>query len=107
MESAFLLQPTRSYFLGEKMLPHSRKTLLVLNFCFLLTFALHAQDKPSARPRARDLGVPFDGTPDPFNAITAVSGVTVGPTTLISVQRKLHIRNPPPPTSTTPVLPPA
>ena len=24
------------------------------------------------RPRARDLGVPFDGTPGPFNAITDV-----------------------------------
>jgi len=36
------------------------------------------------RPRARDLGVPFDGTPGPFNAITDVKGVEVGHTTLIS-----------------------
>ena len=28
-------------------------------------------------PRARDLGVPFDGTPGPLNAITDVAGVTV------------------------------
>ncbi|PYV87408.1 MAG: aminopeptidase [Acidobacteria bacterium] len=35
------------------------------------------------RPRARDLGVPFDGTPGPFNAITD-EGVEVGHTTLIS-----------------------
>jgi len=34
-------------------------------------------------PRARDLGVPFDGTPGPLNAITDVAGVTVGHTTLI------------------------
>lgn len=29
-------------------------------------------------PRARDLGVPFEGTPGPLNAITDVAGVTVG-----------------------------
>jgi D-aminopeptidase len=37
----------------------------------------------AAEPRARDLGVPFDGTPGPLNAITDVSGVTVGQVTLI------------------------
>jgi len=36
------------------------------------------------RPRARTLGVPFDGTPGPLNAITDVKGVLVGHTTLIS-----------------------
>ncbi len=36
-----------------------------------------------ADPRARDLGVPFDGEPGPFNAITDVAGVTVGQVTLI------------------------
>jgi D-aminopeptidase len=36
------------------------------------------------KPRARDLGVPFDGTPGPQNAITDVKGVEVGHTTLIS-----------------------
>ncbi|MCF2515920.1 P1 family peptidase [Sphingomonas sp. G124] len=36
-----------------------------------------------ASPRARDLGVPFDGTPGPLNAITDVAGVTVGQVTLI------------------------
>jgi D-aminopeptidase len=34
-------------------------------------------------PRARDLGVPFDGMPGPLNAITDVGGVTVGQVTLI------------------------
>lgn len=34
--------------------------------------------------RARDLGIPFDGTPGPNNAITDVAGVEVGHTTLIS-----------------------
>ncbi len=35
-----------------------------------------------AGPRARDLGVPFEGTPGPLNAITDVAGVTVGQVTL-------------------------
>jgi D-aminopeptidase len=35
------------------------------------------------KPRARDLGVPFDGTPGPLNAITDVKGIQVGHTTLI------------------------
>ena len=30
------------------------------------------------KKRARDLGVPFDGTTGPYNAITDVEGVTVG-----------------------------
>jgi D-aminopeptidase len=37
----------------------------------------------AAEPRARDLGIPFDGTPGPWNAITDVAGVTVGHRTLI------------------------
>src|ERR1700730_2104600 len=36
------------------------------------------------RPRARHLGIPFDGKPGPLNAITDVTGVEVGHTTLIS-----------------------
>jgi D-aminopeptidase len=35
------------------------------------------------RPRARELGIPFDGSPGPRNAITDVPGVEVGMTTLI------------------------
>ena len=34
-------------------------------------------------PRARDLGIPFDGSPGPLNAITDVAGVTVGHATLV------------------------
>jgi len=36
-----------------------------------------------AEPRARDLGIPFDGTPGPLNAITDIAGVTVGFETII------------------------
>jgi len=37
----------------------------------------------STRPRARDLGIPCEGSPGPRNAITDVSGVEVGYETLI------------------------
>jgi D-aminopeptidase len=36
-----------------------------------------------SKPRARDLGVPLEGTPGPYNAITDVSNVEVGFATLI------------------------
>jgi D-aminopeptidase len=38
---------------------------------------------PQQKPRARDLGVPFDGTPGPLNAITDVRGVEVGMSTIV------------------------
>ena len=44
-----------------------------------------------AKPRVRDLGVPFDGTPGANNAITDVKGVEVGHTTLISGSGKLKV----------------
>ena len=53
------------------------RALIVLAACVL------ADAAQGADPRARDLGVPFDGTPGPFNAITDVAGVTVGQVTLI------------------------
>ena len=37
---------------------------------------------PNPKPRARDLGLPFPGTPGPLNAITDVAGVKVGFCTL-------------------------
>ncbi|HEY8567914.1 P1 family peptidase [Microbulbifer sp.] len=40
--------------------------------------------------RARDLGIPFDGTPGPLNAITDVPGITVGHTTLITDTEEGH-----------------
>lgn len=51
------------------------------HFCIAATFLLAMP--ASATERARDLGIPFDGTPGPFNAITDVPGVLVGHTTLI------------------------
>jgi D-aminopeptidase len=48
-----------------------------------LILALACGSACAAEPRARDLGVPFEGTPGPLNAITDVTGVTVGQVTLI------------------------
>ena len=44
--------------------------------------AAHAAT-PAGRPRARALGIPFDGTPGPWNALTDVPGVEVGYATLV------------------------
>ena len=42
------------------------------------------------KPRARDLGLPFPGTPGTFNAITDVSGVEVGFCTLTDPAQKMR-----------------
>jgi len=73
-----------------------KKTLsffLIFSF-FILPIA--AQTKP----RARDLGIPFDGETGQYNAITDVKGVEVGYTTLISGDGKKAIR-----TGVTAILP--
>jgi D-aminopeptidase len=57
------------------------------------------------KPRARDLGVPFDGKPGPLNAITDVKGVEVGHTTLISGEGTLKVGTGPVRTGVTAVLP--
>ncbi|QZY51636.1 DmpA family aminopeptidase [Leucobacter tenebrionis] len=44
--------------------------------------AISSTHRPPAAPRARDLGIPFDGTPGPLNAITDVPGVEAGFVTL-------------------------
>src|SRR2546426_4440788 len=58
-----------------------------------------------ARPRARDLGVPFDGTPGPLNAINDVAGVTVGHSTIIRGQGKLVVGQGPVRTGVTAIFP--
>jgi L-aminopeptidase/D-esterase-like protein len=59
----------------------------------------------SAEPRARDLGVPFDGAPGPLNAITDVAGVEVGQTTLIRGDGPLVVGEGPVRTGVTAILP--
>ena len=71
---------------------------LIIFMTNLLSFAQPA-------PRARDLGIPFDGTSGPLNAITDVAEVEVGFTTLISGEGKLVVGKGPVRTGVTAVLP--
>jgi L-aminopeptidase/D-esterase-like protein len=56
-------------------------------------------------PRARDLGVPLEGTPGPRNAITDVKGVEVGHSTIVSGEGKLKVGVGPVRTGVTAILP--
>ena len=77
------------------------KTQLIRFFVSLIFihFALNA------KPRARELGIPFNGTPGPLNAITDVAGVQVGNSTIISGNGKLVTGAGPVRTGVTAVLP--
>ena len=57
---------------------------IVLSLLVTVACGLAADAAAQSKPRARDLGVPFDGTPGVNNAITDVAGVEVGAVTLIS-----------------------
>ena len=71
----------------------------------ILLMVVASQATAQARPRARDLGVPFDGTPGPLNAITDVAGVTVGHSTIIRGQGKLVVGQGPVRTGVTAIFP--
>ena len=81
-------------------LTQSRRALLCALIALPGMTAVAAARKPAPappastlpQPRARDLGIPFDGTPGPLNAITDVAGVLVGHTTLISGVRQAESR---------------
>ena len=60
---------------------------------------------PSGSPRARALGIPFDGIPGPDNAITDVPGVEVGYVTLIAGDGDLDVGRGPVRTGVTAILP--
>ncbi len=59
----------------------------------------------NAGPRARDLGVPFEGTPGPLDSITDVKGVEVGFRTIISGEGKLEVGKGPVRTGVTAIFP--
>jgi len=59
----------------------------------------------STKPRAHDLGIPFEGIPGYLNAITDVPGVEVGHTTLISGEGKLVVGKGPVRTGVTAIFP--
>src|SRR6516162_8684730 len=68
----------------------------------------HPPSTPSVQAkivRARDLRIPFEGTPGKLNAITDVPGVEIGYTTLISGEGKLEVGKGPVRTGVTVILP--
>jgi L-aminopeptidase/D-esterase-like protein len=71
----------------------------------LLLAAAAVQAEGPTKPRARDLGIPFDGTPGRLNAITDVTGVEVGFSTLIAGEGKLKRGEGPVRTGVTAILP--
>jgi L-aminopeptidase/D-esterase-like protein len=77
---------------------HLRRHLAVLIVTGLVSAA-------NAAPRARDLGVPFEGQPGPLNAITDVAGVTVGHETIIRGEGRLVVGEGPVRTGVTVIFP--
>lgn len=78
------------------------EVMKMLPVALMLTAALSVD---AQRPRARDLGVPFEGTPGALNAITDVAGVEVGHVTLIAGSGKLERGKGPVRTGLTAILP--
>jgi D-aminopeptidase len=90
----------------------SRVSLLLLFLLLLDLRAREPQKSPPIRPatekkvvRARDLGIPFEGTPGQLNAITDVAGVEIGYTTLIKGEGKLIAGKGPVRTGVTAIIP--
>ncbi len=73
--------------------------------CFAAAVAAAANPSPAQKPRARDLGIPFEGTPGAVNAITDVAGVEVGHTTIVRGSGQLRIGEGPVRTGVTAVWP--
>ncbi len=79
----------------------TRKTIIGLSAILIAAALAFGQVKPRARAR----GVPVDGPPGRYNAITDVAGVEVGLTTLISGSGPLVVGKGPVRTGVTAVLP--
>jgi D-aminopeptidase len=79
----------------------------IVALCLIVAASIaRGQDGKSERDlRARDLGVPFEGTPGLLDAITDVKGVEVGYRTLISGDGKLVVGTGPVRTGVTAVFP--
>src|SRR6266403_2192708 len=98
--------------MGSRILCGSRLVLLLVLVIVLDSSAREPQKSPPPRPtierkeiRARDIGIPFEGTAGKFNAITDVVGVEVGYTTLINGEGKLDVGKGPVRTGVTAILP--
>jgi D-aminopeptidase len=72
---------------------------------FSLLLAIVVLTPATLAQRARELGVPFEGTPGPLDSITDVKGVEVGFRTLISGDGKLQVGTGPVRTGVTAIFP--
>ena len=79
--------------------------LRLFSIALLIVMTLSELTPSQNKPRARDLGIHFDGTAGPLNAITDVKGVEVGHATLISGEGKLVVGSGPVRTGVTAILP--
>jgi L-aminopeptidase/D-esterase-like protein len=75
------------------------------NFVTVVLFCLLQVSSHAQKPRARDIGIPFDGTTGKYNAITDVKGVEVGYSTIISGNGKNVLGKGPVRTGVTAILP--
>ena len=71
----------------------------------IITITLISSIAFSQKPRARDIGIQFEGTPGRFNAITDVKGVEVGHSTIIIGSGKNEIGKGPVRTGVTAIFP--
>jgi D-aminopeptidase len=81
------------------------KQILSIQIISIFLIALSTSPAFGQKPRARDLGIPFEGKPGTLNAITDVSGVEVGHCTIISGKGKNVIGKGPVRTGVTAVFP--
>lgn len=77
---------------------------LLVALCCLYSYGAAAY-VPTRITRARNLGVPFEGTPGDLDAITDVAGVEIGQTTLVEGGGKLVVGQGPVRTGVTAILP--
>jgi D-aminopeptidase len=76
-----------------------------LRYLYASVLILMAVSSFAQKPRARDIGIPFEGTPGKYNAITDVAGVEVGYSTIISGSGKNIIGKGPVRTGVTAIFP--
>jgi L-aminopeptidase/D-esterase-like protein len=97
-----------TFFHGRRMrriIGRMAKELFRLALILSLAATAVISTPTQARPRGRDLGIPFPGRTGPLNAITDVTGIAVGHVTLIEGEGKLVPGKGPIRTGVTAILP--
>lgn len=82
-----------------------RQDFRAILVCTVAAMAPALSGLAADNPRARDLGIPFEGEPGPLNAITDVAGVEVGHVTLVEGNGALEVGKGPVRTGVTAIHP--